>query len=263
MTTWRRTRAIGTAWMALAYAGSAAAVSMPSVPAASKVTSHVEAALIASVKARMGADVDVAVGSLRVRWLDAAPRLGDSVQSAGELPSVDIENAAIAIDATPDVGARTGGSIRFLLTRRGARHRDVRLGTADAVIHVSAPHLVVTAPIARGNRIDAAAVDERRGPIDRQPLRPLIARADLPRVQSRRPLRPGDVLTDAAVMMTPLVRNGDAVRTVVRVGALEASGRAVAAETGTLGDLVTVVPVESTRRLRGRVTGPGEVEVIP
>lgn len=250
------------AWMALAYAGSAAAAPVPSAPV-SAVTSRVEAALIASVKARMGADVDVTVGSLRVRWLDAAPRPGNGEQPASELPPVDIENAAVAIDATPDVGARTGGSIRFLLTRSGARHRDVRLGTADAVIHVSAPHLIVTSPIARGTRIDGSAVDERRGPVDRQPLRPLIARVDLPRVQSRRPLRPGDVLTDAAVMMTPLVRSGDAVRTVVRVGALEASGRAVAAETGTLGDVVTVVPVETTRRLRGRVTGPGEVEVIP
>ena len=61
---------------------------------------------------------------------------------------------------------------------------------------------------------------------------------------------------------TQLVKSGDEVQTVVRIGALEARGSAIAAQSGTLGEEIRVVNADSKRALKARVTGEGEVEVI-
>jgi flagella basal body P-ring formation protein FlgA len=51
------------------------------------------------------------------------------------------------------------------------------------------------------------------------------------------------------------------VRTRVRIGELEAHGQAVAAQNGALGQEIILI-AESKRRLRGRVIGEREVEVL-
>ncbi len=57
----------------------------------------------------------------------------------------------------------------------------------------------------------------------------------------------------------PLVRSGDEVTTLVRIGGVEARGRALAVADGRLGEDVRLLV--NNRSLRGRVVGPGEVEV--
>jgi flagella basal body P-ring formation protein FlgA len=52
------------------------------------------------------------------------------------------------------------------------------------------------------------------------------------------------------------------VVTVARIGALEIRGRAIAAQSGSLGETVIVVNPESRKRLRGRIVADATVEVM-
>src|SRR5262249_26740463 len=56
--------------------------------------------IVEAVRARMGSDVDVTIGALQIR------------QANGARPST-------SIAAVPDVGARIGGFVRFVLYDRG------------------------------------------------------------------------------------------------------------------------------------------------
>jgi flagella basal body P-ring formation protein FlgA len=59
-----------------------------------------------------------------------------------------------------------------------------------------------------------------------------------------------------------VVKTGDAVQVIVRIGAVEAEGRAVASGSGNLGDIVRVTPPGTRRTLKARITGPGKVEIV-
>jgi len=71
------------------------------------------------------------------------------------------------------------------------------------------------------------------------------------------------VLTDAIVTVPPLVRSGERVDVTVRIGAVEASGTAIASGSGHLGDTIHIMQRASRRLLSARISGPGAVELIP
>ena len=77
-----------------------------------------------------------------------------------------------------------------------------------------------------------------------------------------RPIAPGERVTTTMIVAPALVKSGDQVQTVVRVGLLEAHGVAVATQTGSLGEEIRLVNTSSRRTLRGRVIGAREVEVM-
>jgi flagella basal body P-ring formation protein FlgA len=49
----------------------------------------------------------------------------------------------------------------------------------------------------------------------------------------------------------------------VRIGAVEASGTAIASGSGHLGDTIHIMQRASRRLLSARISGPGAVELIP
>jgi flagella basal body P-ring formation protein FlgA len=63
------------------------------------------------------------------------------------------------------------------------------------------------------------------------------------------------------VRTRPVVVVRDEVATIARVEGLEIRSRAVATQSGELGDVIWVVNPDSRKRLRARVVGPGLVEV--
>jgi len=95
----------------------------------------------------------------------------------------------------------------------------------------------------------------------RVPLQPLPQAGALVGARLRRAIPAGAAIAADAVTAPPLVRSGDEVATMVRVGSVVAQGRATALEDGALGAIVRV-QIEK-RRLRGRVRGAGEVEITP
>jgi flagella basal body P-ring formation protein FlgA len=216
--------------------GLALALAMPLPAPQAEV--EVRAAIVAAVRGRMG-DAEVSIDGLRIR---GRVDLGD-------------------VRAVPDAGSRVGGPMRFILTAGQPPRVVVRTGSADAVVHVRLRHARATRALGPGTVLaagDAATVDGDPG---RVPLSRMPEAAALVGLRLRRAVAGGGTIAGDAVTTPPLVRSGDEVATSVRVGAVTAEGRAVAIEDGALGAIVRVQV--DRRRLRGRVTAAGEVEITP
>ncbi len=80
--------------------------------------------------------------------------------------------------------------------------------------------------------------------------------------QARRDIRAGEVLTDAALIVPPVVKSGDEVRVSVSTGAIEVTGVGRASGSGRVGDLIRVLLPSSRKGLKARITGPGSVEIV-
>lgn len=168
------------------------------------------------------------------------------------------------LTATPEPGSRLERAVRFALTtplpdgRPGTR----RVGSAVAVVFAAVEHTRVARPVPSGAIVadtDLAVSHSETGPI---PLAPLPVRADIVGGRAVRDLKAGELVTPALVRAQPLVKSGQTVRTTVRVGPVEAVGQAVARQSGHRNDRIRLINPESKRQMFGRVTGPGEVEVI-
>ncbi len=207
----------------------------------------VRTAIIDAVHARMGMTVDVAIGELTVRAV-ANIRL------------------TAPLSAVPDAGSRTGGFARFVLydgRGNGATTPTRRVGVADAEIFIVSEQLQARRPIARGNVIATEDVEIVRDDVGRVPLRPIPTTRGAIGARAIRAIAAGDRLSLGMIASPALVKSGDEVQTVVRVGAIEARGTAVAAQTGVLGAEIRVVNSSTRRSLRARVIGAREVEVVP
>jgi flagella basal body P-ring formation protein FlgA len=212
---------------------------LPAPPQAPQpAEAEVRAAIVAAVRARMG-DATVSIDGLRIRGR----------VEAGQ------------VRAVPDAGSRVGGPMRFILTTGQPPRLVVRTGSAEAAVHVRLRHVRATRALGPGTILtpgDAATVDGDPG---RVPLQRMPEAGALAGLRLRRAIADGAPIGGDAVSVPPLVRSGDEVATSVRVGAVSAQGRAVAIEDGVLGAVVRVQV--DRRRLRGRVTGAGEVEITP
>jgi flagella basal body P-ring formation protein FlgA len=202
----------------------------------------VRAAIIEAVKTRMGANAEVTIASLRIR-----EATGSSL------------TAGAALTAIPDVGARTGGFIRFVLydTRGGKR----RAATVDAEVFVAAAHAKALRAIPRGQTIAAADIEAAHEDVGRVPLKPLVAAQAAIGARALRPIAAGERIGPAMIAARALVKSGEAVQTIARMGTLEARGTAVATQTGAFGARIRLINTSSRRPLHGRVVGAGEVEV--
>ncbi len=207
------------------------------VLAAVATEAEVRAAIVRAVRERVG-DAIVSVDGLRVRGL---------ASTAG-------------VRAVPDAGSRLGGPVRFVL-HGGGGARAPRLGSADAVVHIRVRHAQATRAIGAGSvlaPVDLVEVDADPG---RVALRRFPGAAALVGAKARRAIAAGAAVAADAVTAPPLVKRGEEVGTSVRIGLVAAHGRATALDDGQLGELVRVQV--DRRKLRGRVSGLGEVEITP
>jgi len=219
----------------------AAAAPIAGTPVALPATeADVRAAIVRAVQARVarpGARVEVTVEDVRIR---------------GAI-------AGTGLRATPDAGSRAGGPMRFIL--HGEGDRGARVGSADAVVRLRTAYAQATRALGAGAILTAADVAAVAGDPGRVPLQPLPQADALIGARLRRAIAAGGPIAGDAVTAAPLVRRGDDVATMVRVGPVVARGRATTLDDGVLGALVRL-QIEQ-RRLRGRVRGAGEVEITP
>jgi flagella basal body P-ring formation protein FlgA len=200
-------------------------------------------AIVAAVKARMGDAATVTVGEMRVRGLDTIDGM-----------------AVTRMVAVPDAGSRVGGFVRFLLYEDAKQQR--RAGSVDAEVHVTAPHLRARHALAHRATLEANDLERVTADVGRMPLEALPDERTLAGARVSRPIAEGRAILASMVATAQLVKSGDEVQAVVRIGALEARGAAIASQSGALGDEIRVVNADSKRALKARVTGEGEVEVI-
>lgn len=220
-----------------------ACLSLSAPLVAQPATADVEAAVAAATRAvreAFGGDADVAL---------SAPVL-TLVPGAGAI-----------VRAVPEPSSRTGGPVRFVLYG-DAPAAPARVGRLGVMVHVSAPHVRATQPVPAGEPLTGEVVESVRADVGRQPLAPLPSLEVLRGLTTRKALQAGEVITRVAAVVPALVNSGDEVVTVARVGGLEVRGRAIAAQSGSLGATVIVVNPDSKKRLRARVVAEALVEVL-
>lgn len=210
--------------------------------AAEAPASPVARAIEAAVQRRMGG-VRVVIETLQV-------------QGATSVPD--------GVAARPDPNARIGRQVRFALVRcEGASLRcNDRVGTAVAVVTVGGSHARAARPIPRGTMLGEADLVDVDGDPGSVPLRPLPLAADLVGARALRDIEQGQPVAEPWVRPAPLVRSGETVTARVVLDGIVATARGVASQSGGRGALISLVNPESGRRLKGRVTGPREVEVV-
>ncbi|MEO5821982.1 MAG: flagellar basal body P-ring formation chaperone FlgA [Vicinamibacteraceae bacterium] len=229
--------------LVLAVATAVPSIRTAAAPVATPAAeADVRAAIVRAVQARMAGPlltVEVTVEDLQVHGTPAGTGLR----------------------ATPDAGSRAGGPMRFILHTAPSGRGGARSGSADAVVRLRARFARATRALGPGTIVAPGDVASASGDPGRVPLQPLPQADAIVGARVRRTVAADGVIAADTIAVAPLVRSGDDVATVVRVGPVEAQGRATALEDGAFGAIVRV-QVEK-RRLRGRVSGAGEVEIIP
>lgn len=84
-----------------------------------------------------------------------------------------------------------------------------------------------------------------------------------PLVALNRPLAAGSMLRASDLSSAMLVEKGQRVRVALSQGALVLEADLIAEEEGALGEIVVLLNPETGRRLRARVTGPGQADHAP
>jgi flagella basal body P-ring formation protein FlgA len=191
-------------------------------------------AIAAAVVARMGAAADVTVEALDT---DVAAEAG--------------------LVAEPGATARVGKRAQFVLSAKGARR-----GVAVATVRVRAPFPRAARAIARDEEIDASAVNFTRNDVPAIPIKPLLDESDFDGVRARRAIAIGETLTSALLRVSPVVKSGDEVEVTVRIRAVRVTGTGIASGSGQVGDTIRIMQPHSSRLLKGRITGPGAVEIV-
>jgi flagella basal body P-ring formation protein FlgA len=204
-----------------------------------RVTRAIEAAM----RARMGSDIRVTLADMR--WQVREPMTD-------------------AVVALPEPNARTGRPIRFWLARCGDRTPRCadRLGSVVARVEVSGVHARASRDLVRGTLLGAGDVAGVDGVIGVAPLKPMTQTGDLVGAVALTDIASGAPLAPPAIRWMALVKSGDTVEIQAVVDGIVATAKGVAKQSGGMGAVVDVMIPGGGHRLRGRVTGRGQVEVV-
>jgi flagella basal body P-ring formation protein FlgA len=210
-------------------------------------------------QAQERADVDAAVAAATAAVRDVFG--GDAEVTLSEPILSLTADAALVDHAVPEPSSRTAGPVRFVLYAAGdgaAR----RIGRLTARVDVATTHVRARQRVAVRDVIATDDVEVVRGDIGRQMFAVLPAVDAVTGASTRKSLMTGEVVTPLSLVAHEMVTSGKEVVTVARIGAIEVRGRAIAAQSGGLGETVIVVNPDSRKRLRARIVADATVEVI-
>ena len=193
-----------------------------------------EEAIAAAVRARLG----------RAAVIDVLDIDTDVAQETG-------------LAAQPDAAARLSKPSRFVLFAGG-----VRRGLAVATVRVRSPYPRAARAIARDEAIGVDAVDFIEGELPSMEIRPLLTAAALTGLMARRNIAAGEVLTASVLRVPPVVKSGDEVNATLRLGTVSVTTTGIASGSGQIGDMIRVSQPHRSGLLKGRITGPGAVEIV-
>jgi flagella basal body P-ring formation protein FlgA len=190
-----------------------------------------------------------------------------AAQRVGPSARVEVRELAVRLagDAEGSVFAslpsdtKAGTPVRVVLKVLRTDGRVSRLGEATCVLGVVAKGLRASRPITRGTALAAADVEALDVDASGWTLRPLPH--DLDGARALVDIAAGQIVQLSMVLPAPLVRTGEVVTVTLRRGPILVESRGIAAQVGRLGEVVPVVNPDSKRRISGRVTGRGSVEV--
>jgi flagella basal body P-ring formation protein FlgA len=147
--------------------------------------------------------------------------------------------------------------VTFDLPSSAALHGQPARYTGTAIATVDA--IAVEHPVEHGEVLKASDLTVVRRPKDQSgALTDLNAAVGL---AARRPLRPGQPLTEADLMKPEVVQRNDTVTIIYQAPGVTLTVRGQAQDAGALGDTIGVLNVESKRVVQGVVSGPERVMV--
>jgi flagella basal body P-ring formation protein FlgA len=191
------------------------------------------AAIEQAVERRIGHGVAVAIDALDTR---VVPEAG--------------------LQAHLEPGARIGQAMRVVLTVGRMRR-----GVATVTVQVSGAYARAARAIARDAVLTLADIETVDGAWPAVQFVRLPEPREVVGLTARRNIVPGEPLTSTVLDVPPLVRAGDDVVVVAKVGAVQVTGDAVASSSGRRGDTIRVTP-KNGRPIRARITGLASVEVV-
>jgi flagella basal body P-ring formation protein FlgA len=157
--------------------------------------------------------------------------------------------------AKPDANARVGVASWFTVSSPG---RAVRV---QATVHVDAPHMRAVQMLVRGRQLAAEDMRLVDGPVDGARIARLPAPATLTGARMMRVVDADAVVQALDVSIAPVVKAGETITAVVRIGVVEVTATMTAVDNGGLGDQIRIAHRDRKRVLHGKVVGPGRVEV--
>jgi flagella basal body P-ring formation protein FlgA len=215
-----------------ALAAAQATVVAPAAPSAAPAASTTICDLLTlEVIGKLGSDVSVTAC--------------DAEDVAGEWTS-----------ARADANARIGAPSTFLLIAAG------RSARVRATVQAEGPHARVTDAVGRGRVLTTDMFRADDGSLTGARLARLPQAALLIGARVTRPLEAGALVQDLDVSLAPLVKAGETVLAVVRIGGVEVSATMTAVDAGSIGDEIRIAHKDRKRVLQGRIVAPGRVEVV-
>ncbi len=155
-----------------------------------------------------------------------------------------------------DANARIGTPSTFMLVGAG------RSARVRATVHADGPHARVTDAVGRGRVLTTDMFRETHGPLTGARFVRLPQAAVLTGARVTRPLDADAIVQDLDVALAPLVKAGETVLAVVRIGGVEVSATMTAVDAGSIGDEIRIAHKDRKRVLQGRIVAPGRVEVV-
>lgn len=157
--------------------------------------------------------------------------------------------------ATPESAARAGEPSWFTLTGPGRALR------VRATVHVDAPHTRAARPLSRGRQLLADDLRPSQGPVDGARFQKIPSATMLAGARVMRVVNADAVVQMLDVSLAPVIKAGESVVAVVRIGPVEVSATMTAIDNGGLGEQIRIAHRDRKRVLNATVVGPGRVEV--
>lgn len=172
---------------------------------------------------------------------------------AGERLADAVEPVTMSLREAPVDAVRHGSQD---LVARSALPKDTLL--RHSVVDQLVVAVVARKTLPAGTRLGSAEVERRTVPVAAFPHDGLRDPEGLEGMESNRLLRAGEVVRASDLRAAHMVRSGQPVTVVIRRNGLVISSEAVARQDGRAGEVIDLVHPESGRRLRARITRPGE-----
>jgi flagella basal body P-ring formation protein FlgA len=131
---------------------------------------------------------------------------------------------------------------------------------ATATLDIQIPALVVNRALDRDEQLTGAWKEERVS-VDNLPHDAITDPGELAGLVARTPLVPGRVIRRSMLLSPQLITRGQTVRVSVKRGSVEITDRAIALQSGRLGDPVRVQSASTQKVLTGVVRKDGSVEI--
>jgi len=171
-----------------------------------------------------------------------------------------VTDTGVAVDgvwtaAKPDANARVGVASWFTVSGPG------RVIRVQATVEVDAPHVRAVRTLARGRQLTTDDVRVEQGLVDGARFARIPAPATLNGARMMRVVDTDAVVQALDVSIAPVVKAGESVVAVVRIGVVEVTATMTAVDNGGLGDQIRIAHRDRKRVLHATVVGPGRVEV--